>query len=80
MTACVSVSVPIRIELSPAANDELDVAVGFLLRISRATADRFADDYERAIVNILDFPLIGRDEGGARRLPITGSDYAVISC
>jgi plasmid stabilization system protein ParE len=70
--------VPIRIETSPAASEELDVAVDYVLRISRAAADRFADSYERAITNILEFPFIGREEFGARRLQITGSDYAII--
>lgn len=71
--------VPIRIELDPEAEAELEAAVDWHLSHSRDVAERFADEYERVIEAIHRFPEIGRPiDGGLRRLNIGRTDYTII--
>lgn len=71
--------VPIRIELDPEAEAELEAAVDWHLSHSRDIAERFADEYERVIEAIHRFPEIGRPiDGGLRRLNIGRTDYTII--
>ena len=70
---------PIRIELDPEAEAELEAAVDWHLSHSRDVAERFADEYERVIEAIHRFPEIGRPiDGGLRRLNIGRTDYTII--
>lgn len=70
---------PIRIELDPEAEAELEAAVDWHLSHSRDIAERFADEYERVIEAIHRFPEIGRPiDGGLRRLNIGRTDYTII--
>ena len=70
---------PVRIELDPEAEAELEAAVDWHLSHSRDVAERFADEYERVIEAIHRFPEIGRPiDGGLRRLNIGRTDYTII--
>ncbi len=69
----------LRVELHPAARQEMHDAVSYLIERSLRRTERFARGYEVAIRALAEFPQIGREvEPGVRRLVIARTDYALI--
>ena len=69
---------PIRVEIDEQAYEGLNSIVDELFAISRSLAVRFADEYERTILTIADFPEAGVARGRVRWLPIGRSGFALL--
>lgn len=69
---------PIRVEIGDEAYDDLHRIIDELWAISESLAHRFADDYERTVLTIVDFPESGVARGRLRWLPIGRSGFALL--
>jgi plasmid stabilization system protein ParE len=66
------------VELAFAAEEDLAQVVDFLFDTSPKSAWRFADEYERTIELLRDFPLVGLERDGYRRLRIGETGYRLV--
>jgi len=66
------------IELDERAEEDLVDIVEFVVGQSATKGHQFAEAYERSVLALRSFPLMGVDRGGLRWLPIGRTGYVLV--